>query len=128
MEEQATTDPLEGVSTDNRKRLSEMMDHCIKMMEAANASDGNIECLAIFFDRNNIPFTMRSGVRMSVGGLLEAMSMLMMRGGVSEDHQMKIREELAMWAMERVGGVEAAKEAASNLVKVERPGIILPGK
>ncbi len=113
-----------AVSPENIVRLKDMMTDSVSIM--SKAQEGGIECCVIFFDRNNIPATIRSGAHMTTAGILETISMLMMRAKISEAHQEKIREELAMWAMERVQGVSAAQDAASSLVSMEKAGISAP--
>lgn len=118
MSEQQGIPGLGQVRPENMNRINQMFDLSTRIMMMAK--EGDIECCIIFFDRDNIPLTLRAGAQMSVGGILEAMNMMMTRAGVPEVHMEKIREELAAWAMERLAGLEAAEKAASDLVAMEK--------
>lgn len=94
------------------ERINSMFNLSVQMMSIAK--EGGIECCAIFFHRDDLQGTLRAGAQMSVGGILEAINMMCQRAGISGDRMMKIREQLAGWAEERVAGVEAAEKAASE--------------
>lgn len=110
---------------DNGKRIISMFEHSLKMFELAKEGK-SIECTVIFFDRNDVARTLRAGTCCSVGGILETVNMLITRAQVPEVHAEKIREELAMWALGRMQGLEQAEAAASALVDLEKSGVQAP--
>lgn len=118
---------LGEVTPENLKRINEMFELSTRIM--LKAKEGDIECTIIFFDRANIPLTLRAGAQMSVGGILEAMNMLMSRAGVPEANMERIREELATWALGRLQAhenAEAAGRAASQELLDVKRGIASP--